>query len=70
MGYQGLGIGAASKPGLFSFEERELHNTSMNYLKILQIFKDAKIKLEINQKLLISRCVKKFSFNQNFLNEA
>ena len=39
----------------------------MNYHKILEIFKDAKIELEINQKLLILRSIKKFSFNQNFI---
>lgn len=40
----------------------------MNYHKILELFKDAKINLEINQKLMILRSIKKFSFNQNFIN--
>lgn len=41
----------------------------MNYYKIMQIFKDINFKLEINQKLQILRAIKKFCFNQNFINE-
>ena len=41
----------------------------MNYQKIVQLFKDADIKLEINHKLMITRSIKKFCFNQNFINE-
>jgi hypothetical protein len=41
----------------------------MNYHKIIQIFKDLNISLEINQKLQILRAIKKFCFNQNFINE-
>lgn len=40
----------------------------MNYHKILEVFKDAGLNLEINQKLLILRSIKKFCFNQNFIN--
>lgn len=41
----------------------------MNYHKIMEIFKDAEVKLEINQKLTILRAIKKFCFNQNFINQ-
>lgn len=41
----------------------------MNYHKVLEIFKDAGLSLEINQKLLILRSIKKFCFNQNFINK-
>jgi hypothetical protein len=35
----------------------------------MQMFKDIGFKLEINQKLQILRAIKKFCFNQNFINE-
>ena len=69
IGYKSLSMGPATKPGLFSFEEKEQIRSSMNYHKIIQIFKDVNIKLDINQKLLITRSIKKFCFNQNFINE-
>ena len=56
-----LGIGKSS----ISFEDKEHYKKSMNYHKILEIFKDANINLDVNQKLLILRAIKKFSFNQN-----
>ena len=40
----------------------------MNYHKILEILKDSKINVDINQKLLILRSIKKFCFNQSFIN--
>ena len=42
----------------------------MNYHKIMQIFKDEKIELEINQKLQILRFIKKICYNQQFINKA
>lgn len=35
----------------------------------MEIFKDLGMKLEINQKLSILRAIKKFCFNQNFINK-
>jgi len=35
----------------------------------MQIFTDLSIKLEISQKLTILRAIKKFCFNQNFINQ-
>jgi hypothetical protein len=35
----------------------------------MEIFKDMNIKLEVSQKLQLLRGIKKFSFNQNYINE-
>jgi hypothetical protein len=35
----------------------------------MHIFKDISFNLQINQKLQILRAIKKFCFNQNFINE-
>lgn len=67
--YKGVSLGPATKPGMFSFEEKEQQRCSMNYQKIVLAFKEAGIDLEINQKLMITRSIKKFCFNQNFINE-
>ena len=69
LAYQGMGLGPSAKPGLFSFEEKEQQKSSMNYQKIVQMFKDADLKLETSHKLMITRAIKKFCFNQNFINE-
>lgn len=52
-----------------SFEEKEQGNNTINYHKIMQMLKDINFKLEINQKLQVLRAIKKFCFNQNFINE-
>jgi hypothetical protein len=52
-----------------SFEEKEQGHNTINYHKIMQLFKDIDFRLEISHKLQILRAIKKFCFNQNFINE-
>lgn len=67
--YRRLKIVTTEQSFSSSFEEKEQGNNTVNYHKIMQIFKDIGFKLEINQKLQILRAIKKFCFNQNFINE-
>lgn len=42
---------------------------TMNYHKIIQMIKDAEVKLQIAQKLTLLRSIKKFSFNHNYISK-
>ncbi len=50
-----------------NFETKEQFKSTLNYHKILEMFLDAPIKLEIENKLSLLRMIKKFAFNPNFI---
>jgi hypothetical protein len=67
--YRRLKLVSSEQVQSSSFEEKEQGNSTMNYHKIMQIFKDIGFRLEVNQKLQVLRSIKKFCFNQNFISE-
>ena len=56
-------------PDSMTFDKRQEVGLTMNYHKVMEMLKDAEVKIDINQKLTILRAIKKFSFNHNFISK-
>ncbi len=52
---------------MVNFETKEQYKSTLNYHKILEMFNDSSVKLEIDSKLSMLRLIKKFAFNQNLV---